>query len=181
MRNLKECQAEVFRRSEKRIEKRRKTYKRIGVWCIPLVLCIAAYSAVSLLPGSSSKGTNETADGKTQEFANGSYICSYERVEIRERGGKVTQITDKVAVTKAFSAVFAYDDKTDNGENQSAVGQVLEADVLITFSTGEGDKTVCGLHGNRLIYGHKNIQVDLTDAQVAEMLTALGIEERSGV
>ena len=40
MRNLDECQAEVFRRSEKRIKARKQNRKRIMIACVPLVLCI---------------------------------------------------------------------------------------------------------------------------------------------
>lgn len=45
MRELHECQAEVFRRSEKRIKKRKQRRKHILLACIPLVLCIALFAA----------------------------------------------------------------------------------------------------------------------------------------
>lgn len=55
MRDLNECQAEVFRRSENRIQKCRQHRKRILMVCIPLVLCIPLCSAFFL------KGPNRTA------------------------------------------------------------------------------------------------------------------------
>ena len=45
MRDLNECQAEVFRRSEKRIKERKQHRKHILLACIPLVLCITLFSA----------------------------------------------------------------------------------------------------------------------------------------
>lgn len=48
MRNLNECQAEVFRRSEKRIKKRKQHRKHILLACIPLVLCITLFSGFFL-------------------------------------------------------------------------------------------------------------------------------------
>ncbi len=55
MRDLNECQAEVFRRSEKRIQKRKQRRKRILMVCIPLVLCIPLCAAFFV------KGPNRTA------------------------------------------------------------------------------------------------------------------------
>ena len=48
MRELDECTAEVFRRSEKRIEQRRRTHIRILALCIPFCLIAAVWS---ILPG----------------------------------------------------------------------------------------------------------------------------------
>lgn len=42
MRSLQECQAEVFRRSEKRIRTRRRAIRAVMV-CVPLVLCLTAF------------------------------------------------------------------------------------------------------------------------------------------
>jgi hypothetical protein len=48
MRELHECQAEVFRRSEKRIKERKQRRKHILLACIPLVICITLFSAFFL-------------------------------------------------------------------------------------------------------------------------------------
>ena len=48
MRNLDECQAEVFRRSEKRINQRKQRRKHVLITCIPLVLCITALGTFAL-------------------------------------------------------------------------------------------------------------------------------------
>ena len=45
MRELHECQAEVFRRSEKRIKERKQRRNHILMTCIPLVLCLSIFGA----------------------------------------------------------------------------------------------------------------------------------------
>ena len=47
MRDLNECQAEVFRRSEQRIKARKQRRKHILLACVPLVLCITLLAAYS--------------------------------------------------------------------------------------------------------------------------------------
>ena len=55
MRDLNECQAEVFRRSEKRIKERKRHRKHILLACIPLVLCMTLFSSFFL------RGTEKAA------------------------------------------------------------------------------------------------------------------------
>ena len=52
MRSLQECQAEVFRRSEKRIRTRRRAIRAVMV-CAPLVLCLTAFGLSGRETGSS--------------------------------------------------------------------------------------------------------------------------------
>ncbi len=60
MRNLNECQAEVFRRSEIRIKARRQRRNRILMACIPLALCLAVSGAVILRNYGDSKQAPES-------------------------------------------------------------------------------------------------------------------------
>ena len=48
MRNLQECQAEVFRRSEQRMQARKRLRRRMQTTCLLLVLCLAACGACFL-------------------------------------------------------------------------------------------------------------------------------------
>ena len=64
MRNLEECRAEVFRRSEARIRARKRRKIAILTACVPLVLCVALVWAAGL-PGK----TGERASGLTEEYA----------------------------------------------------------------------------------------------------------------
>lgn len=69
MRNLEECQAEVFRRSGKRMKECKQRRKHIVMVCIPLVLCISAFGAF-VLPGI---GSADPLDGKAPEISNEQY------------------------------------------------------------------------------------------------------------
>jgi len=50
MRELNECKAEVFRRSDNRIKERRRKFNRVLALCVPLCLIITIFS-VTMLPG----------------------------------------------------------------------------------------------------------------------------------
>lgn len=56
MRELNECTAEVFRRSENRIKERKKKRNHVLAWCIPLCLLIAVCSVIPLMPGEPANG-----------------------------------------------------------------------------------------------------------------------------
>ena len=64
MRELNECKAEVFRRSDNRIKERRRNRNRILAMCIPLCLVLTIFS-VMMLPGMLPAGMDKApeADG----------------------------------------------------------------------------------------------------------------------
>lgn len=68
MRELNECKAEIFRRSEKRIKERRRKRRRILALCLPLCLLIAVLSATVLPSGLSAK--SNTASNEEQLVLN---------------------------------------------------------------------------------------------------------------
>ncbi len=61
MRNLQECQAEVFRRSEERIKERKRRRKHILMVCLPLVLCLTVLSGFLLSNVGLGKSTDAAA------------------------------------------------------------------------------------------------------------------------
>ena len=63
MRKLDECRAEVFRRSENRIIKRKKNRRRVIACCAPLILFVTVWSATSL-PGILSGADNDKVPGE---------------------------------------------------------------------------------------------------------------------
>lgn len=81
MRNLKECQAEVFRRSEQRINERKKRRKHLLMLCIPLVLCLTAVSGLLLSGFGLSKSTDEAIPESIPElYCDGS--ATYPAVDV---------------------------------------------------------------------------------------------------
>ncbi len=62
MREINECTAEVFRRSENRIKERKRNRNRILAMCIPLCLIITIFS-VTMLPGMLPVGMDSAPEG----------------------------------------------------------------------------------------------------------------------
>ena len=55
MKDLNECKAEIFRRSEKRIKARRRVYNSLLVLCIPAVVIIAVLPIIVPMNSNNSK------------------------------------------------------------------------------------------------------------------------------
>ena len=87
MRSLQECQAEVFRRSEKRIRTRRRAIRAVMV-CVPLVLCLTAFSLL-VRPGLPS--SPDGAPPKNNAASPPPAVC---RIDVSV-AGQVTSITDE--------------------------------------------------------------------------------------
>ncbi len=191
MRDLKDCQAEVFRRSEERIRKRIKRRRQILSLCIPLVICLGIFSVTVLHNGLNGI---RAGDGFTMGSADSSYICSYETVTVQasDTPEKVlVSISDRAAVAKAYCAVFAFDDPSDKGDgndknmnfSSNIEGAPMDSPAplrgyIITFSTAEGAQTLCTLDGNKLYYSKENRFVTLTDSEVLEIKLALGLSDK---
>ena len=64
MREINECTAEVFRRSEKRIKERKRNRNRILAFCVPLCLIVTVWS-IMILPAMmpASKSDNSAGEG----------------------------------------------------------------------------------------------------------------------
>ncbi len=81
MRNLDECKAEIFRRSEERIKKRRQNITRTLAVCLPLCVVAAVCVNLMLLP-SVEENSNGTAD---------SSVCASDIDENNSHSSNVTE------------------------------------------------------------------------------------------
>jgi len=194
MRELNECKAEVFRRSERRIKERRRVQKRIFTLCIPICLVVVLCS-VMILPETVSKGNrgsgNKVDGGVLKENSAGSIVCSYTLVEIQwteELSEHNTQhymkVTDKVEVTKIFCAIHSLfssvDDPEKNAEgsiygNQQIGSTGKPEKYKVIFSTAEGYQTVYNLYDNKIFNVSTGEKMILTDEQTAQLKVTLGI------
>lgn len=86
MRSLQECQAEVFRRSEKRIRTRRRAIRAVMA-CVPLVLCLTVFGLL-VRPGLPS--SPDGAPPKNNAASPPPAVC---RIDV-SGAGQVTSITD---------------------------------------------------------------------------------------
>ena len=196
MRDLNECKAEVFRRSERRIQARRKARNRILACCVPLCLAVAVWSVTILSTMlQANKSSNLAADGAVEENSAGSHTCSYTEVVIRNAdstNGDTQRITDKVEITRIFEAVFVLDGSVGVGSATGVLppeailgdtgGQQTDhtsrlTGYIITFITEDGTERVYTLNKNELRNISENTKTVLSDAQVKNLKTALGISD----
>lgn len=109
MKTLQECQAEVFRRSEKRIQARRRRTVRTLAICVPLVLCLAG---IPLLSGRFPGSTQEPLVTVQAMYAPGgqqvSYTCSIAKITVSgpDFSRTITEVSDILSV---FNKILAYD------------------------------------------------------------------------
>lgn len=201
MRNLQECQAEVFRRSEKRIQERRKVRNHILAVCIPVCLVITVWSSTmlpALFPGNRK---NMPTEEKT-EFADdvvGSAAGSdaaFVRVQVVSAGAAAqTAIIkeDAAEVARIYDAVQAAFARAGEGDQESVQEEsaddtqepteefprggtaTMSAGYKLIFSTGNGKQTVYSLTGSTLIHEATGQQTILPTDRRSELLHMLGL------
>lgn len=128
MRNLDECQAEVFRRSEKRINARKRCRNRILTVCIPLVLCIVG---VTFLP---QMAVNSPADVPATE------IAGYQYSDTMAQECVAVQYADTIAVSgNGFSRVYSDAEKVNEIVTLLHMGtqasEIVNEDEMLTVTT----------------------------------------------
>ena len=184
MRNLTECQAEVFRRSEKRIKERKQRWNHILIACIPLVLCIVlvgvgfdrgATPPRLQDPGSSVPGTSELHD-----IVQESNIHTIATVTVSGHGfskshtevADIAQIWGQLAsyrLTPPASSPNIVDTQPDDTSKNADVTYT------ITLVAHSGEKTEFRLTGCTLENTATGETYVLSQAQLKQLHTMLGI------
>ena len=195
MRNLNECQAEVFRRSEKRIQKRKQRRNHLIMACLPLVLCITILGAF-LFPGGipEDPGFNGAAGGGLTEEKFESLSCPIAKITIT--GGNFSQTYREVEDLLLISdQLYSYGSRGEetNGTTDDSIASEGEdrkehADDIygnitdhsnvaytITLVTHEGVKTEYRLAGKTLENLTTKQTYHLSQTQVNELYELLGI------
>ena len=198
MRELNECKAEIFRRSEERIKQRKKARNRVLAFCIPLCLCLAVCSA-SFLPAilySDKSAKNEAADMLAKEeceYSEGSLVCSYVTAEIRNMNGTAEdyqEIRDKAEVTRIFEvlySVFPNIDGSSKGDKEfGQKSNVQDYDTnagskkieyKITLTAADGSYTVYTFSDNKLCNLSTGQTIALSDEQLSELKETLNLPD----
>lgn len=201
MRDLKECTAEVFRRSEQKIKERRRKRGRVLAVCVPICLAAAVWPASILLAGKTAD--NAPLAEEMAENTGMNFVCPYTEVEIQDGGlfpeehyGKVA---DRAVVAELFEAVSslfadtggshdadenlpanenypAYDGNVGDCQDESASRDRLRGCTVI-FTAKDGSQAVYRLVENTLVNVSANETVFLSDAQTAGLMAVLGISE----
>lgn len=197
MRELHECQAEVFRRSEKRIKERKQRRNHLIMACLPLVLCITILGAFLFHGGTPEDPSfNGAAGGGLTEEKFESLSCPIAKITVT--GGNFSQTYREVEDILLISdQLYSYGSRgsetngtTDDGiasegedrkENADDVfGDIADsANVAytITLVTHEGVKTEYRLVGKTLENLTTKQTYHLSQTQVNELYELLGIPQ----
>ena len=197
MREINECTAEVFRRSEKRIKERKRNRNRILAFCIPLCLIVTVWS-IMILPAMmpASKSDNNAGEGMDIMGSVDGTDASFVRVEIMSIG-TATQSTiqkdDATEVAQIYSTLQS-SFVNSGGGNKESVNEEAEDDSLtenkdysqsgttnlssgfrIIFTTDNGAQTIYSLSGDKLINEKTKQETILTEDQRSNLMNMLGL------
>lgn len=189
MRELHECQAEVFRRSEKRIKERRARRNHILMACIPLVLCLTIFGAFLFpqmddfkqAPESSNEqfsgtmGKDEVGGlfaGSVEVSGNGvsSYFTSAENVQ-----GIMRLINGIVAVPETNDGDDLRDYITDESTSTDANENYQENCYKIVIKRSDGNSTEYLIVGSVLIDQATQQEYPVKEDTMKDLKDALGI------
>ena len=197
MREINECTAEVFRRSENRIKERKRNRNRILAFCIPLCLIVTVWS-IMILPAMmpASKSDNNAGEGMDIMGSVDGTDASFVRVEIMSIG-TATQSTiqkdDATEVAQIYSTLQssfvnsgggnkesvdeeAVDDALTENKDYSQSGTTnLSSGFRIIFTTDNGAQTIYSLSGDKLINEKTKQETILTEDQRSNLMNMLGL------
>ena len=198
MREINECTAEVFRRSEKRINERKRNRNRILAFCVPLCLIVTVWS-IMILPAMMPANKSNNSAGEGMDIMGGvdGTEAVFVRVEVMSTGtatqsailkddaDEVAQIYYTVQSSfvnsgggnKESAREEAEDDAlTDENKDYSQSGTTnLSSGFRIIFSTENGAQTIYSLSGDKLINETTKQETILADDQRSNLLNMLGL------
>ena len=198
MREINECTAEVFRRSEKRIKERKRNRKRILAFCIPLCLIVTVWS-IMILPAMmpANKSDNNAGEGMDIMGSVDGTDTAFVRVEIMSIGtatqssvlkddaDEVAQIYYTVQSSFVSSGEGNKESANDKAEDDALTEENkdysqggttnLSSGFRIIFTTENGAQTVYSLSGDKLINETTKQETILTKDQRTNLLNMLGL------
>ena len=182
MRDLNEYKAEIFRRSEEKIEKRKRNRNRALAFCVPLCLVFAAVAFAKLPDISASNISNEGVSGET----------SLSQIIIQDSNELLSNsfcynIEESPEIWNLVASAFEADNQESNradDQHYTETTQTVVQDSLSLFSGSkyemyfankDGDVFCYTLEGNVLTDITTKEKVTLSSEQVFELQNKLGI------
>ena len=202
MRNLMECQAEVFRRSEKRIKERKQRRKHVLMACIPLVLCLGVFSVID---STNLKISTPTSNGSMDLYSAGaqeiqtesqSFVCSLAEIQVTgpdfsktyRKVSDILEISDYLhgfgyrssESNSAASGGLVGETQKEQSESDDSFGYIADCAApgyKITLVMHEGGEEVYYLLGDTLENQITGQSFALGEKQVEKLKELLGIPE----
>ena len=187
MREINECTAEVFRRSEKRIKERKRNRNRILMCCIPLLICITVFST-AILPAMMPAKKGENLSDNCSDMAgnaDGTNVA-YVSVEVINVGTATQSTILKDDADEVAQICYTLQSSFENsgGDNKESVND-MEDDGLVEdnkdfFQSGTTNlssefRIIYSLSGYKLINETTKQETLLTADQLSNILDTLGL------
>ena len=163
MRNLDECRAEIFARSEKRIAKRRKIRRRIIVSLTPLCLCVVLFVMLPIMRGPDKSVPMENAECAGESAYGAVETERKEATVISEDGEEWT-----LSAERTSQLIELLDDYLVGG---TPVGNNDRKDYAIVISTADGNEILYILNGRQLTCD--GVTVELTEFDLQKIMNLL--------
>ena len=196
MRDLMECQAEVFRRSEKRIKERKQRRNHILMACVPLVICVTlAFALKPIMPSDQKTEPEDTTQQESTGLPESGGMMASNSVAVIGSGfsNNVTMLEDFQAITGIIESITTGSGDRNNattdeplyGDASDVDGAASDVDgagpvsggYLVTVIGEDGTETVYRLDGLSLVNQTTNERF-LMDADTSLLLNnALGIPQ----
>ena len=196
MRDLMECQAEVFRRSEKRIRERKQRRNHILMACVPVVFCAALQFALKpIMPSNQKTEPEDTTQQESTGLPESGGMMASNSVAVIGSGfsNNVTMLEDFQAITGIIESITTGSSDRNNattdeplyGDASDVDGAASDVDgaapmsggYLVTVIGEDGTETVYRLDGLSLVNQTTNERF-LMDAETGSLLNnALGIPQ----
>lgn len=195
MRDLDECKAEIFRRSEEKIKQRRKARRKMMTGGLSLCLCLVVGTAVIVPALSSKKSTAEgTMDEElhAEELPGAIDVLSVEIENLPGTAPYYQTLTDEAEVTGLYERIrdlceeapedeklngYGKDQVKDPMENNYAEGVWEPQNYRITFTAEDGEKRNFVLAGCLLRSEEDGRSWLLEEEAAATLAAALGLPQ----
>ena len=197
MKTTEERKAEIFRRSNLKIQARKQCHRRISALCIPLSLClILALGIIVMFPpgGARENPKNSAAENLPQSGGSADDTVVSVTVSFDEALGRGSYtITDVAQVEAIQGAVFdlyndvqysevtgnpdAESDQAEGGDENSAINSNASVSYRITFYTADGGEERYELKNGALYDLNNNRTVFLPDSVLQELFEKLERKE----
>ena len=189
MRDLMECQAEVFRRSEKRIKARKQRRNHILMACVPLVICVTlAFVLKPIMPSNQKTEPEDTTQQESTGLPESGGMMASNSVAVIGAGfsNNVTLVEDFREITSLLESITTGSgDRNNATTDEPLYGDASDVDgaapmsggYLVTVIGEDGTETVYRLDGLGLVNQTTNERF-LMDAETGSLLNnALGIPQ----
>jgi len=196
MRNFEERKAEIFLRSEKRIKLKKRKRRQLLAFCIPVCLLgIVSIALIPALPFVSDDAAYENnapvSDDEViaDEDALTEEIHNFVTVKINGADEQNYTITESSAVDDIFEQICTILSPYDISDFSDGASSAADSNVLkdhtngnknsyiITLISSKDTKRTFTLYDNKLSDTALNIEIELTDNQLNELKTVLGLTD----